>query len=420
MKVLWITNVLFPEVKKEISGKDDFASSGGWVLGSANAITSVDEMKLCIATPSALVKEPLFFDGNRIRYYVFPLGKGNLKRNRDYEVYMKEIKDSFKPDVVHIHGTEFSQGLAYVDGCGSAHVVVSIQGLTSVIANYYLAGIPTRTIMRNMTIRDLFVRGIFSGKKVFEKRGIFEVELLKKVHSVIGRTSWDRSHVWSINPAANYYFCNESLRKEFYNGRWSYNTCCKHSIFISQATYPIKGFHMFLKAISLVVQNYPDLRVRMAAGPMLDSKSMLQKVRESGYYKYIRRLVGSLNLKDHIVLLGWLTAEQMKEEYLKANVFVIPSAIENSPNSLCEAQILGVPCIASYVGGVADLVPDNQCGELYRYEETEMLAMKICEMFEKSISFDNTHMCEVARKRHDWNKNAKRLISIYNEIISTN
>lgn len=418
MRILWITNVLFPEVKREICGKDEFASSGGWLLGSANAITSLDGVKLCVATPSALVKEPFEYEGKKIQYYVFPIGRGNLKRNKDYEIYLNRIKNSFNPDVTHIQGTEFSQGLSYVDGCGSDRVVVSIQGLISVIAKYYLAGISVATIWRNMTIRDLFGRSIFHEKKAFENRGRLEIELLKKVHHVIGRTTWDKSHVRSINPCATYHFCNESLREEFYTGRWSYSACNKHSIFISQATYPIKGFHVFLQAISLAIRKYPDIQVRMAAGPALSKRTMMQKIRESGYSKYLRRLVNSLNLEEHIAILGQLTAEQMKEEYLKANVFVNPSAIENSPNSLCEAQILGVPSIASYVGGVPDLIPDNRCGELYRYEENEMLAMKICQVFENSRTFDNTHMCETALKRHDWNTNAQRLLSIYKEIVT--
>ena len=57
-------------------------------------------------------------------------------------------------------------------------------------------------------------------------------------------------------------------------------------------------------------------------------------------------------LEDKVSFLGPLNAEQMKAEYLRSNVFLCPSSIENSPNSLGEAQMLGVPCVASYVGGI--------------------------------------------------------------------
>lgn len=41
---------------------------------------------------------------------------------------------------------------------------------------------------------------------------------------------------------------------------------------------------------------------------------------------------------------------------LNANMFLLPSAIENSPNALGEAQMLGVPCVSSRVGGVEDMI----------------------------------------------------------------
>ena len=59
-------------------------------------------------------------------------------------------------------------------------------------------------------------------------------------------------------------------------------------------------------------------------------------------------------MEDKIEFLGRLSAEGMKQAYLDANVFVMPSTIENSPNSLGEAMLLGVPCVAADVGGVAE------------------------------------------------------------------
>ncbi len=61
-------------------------------------------------------------------------------------------------------------------------------------------------------------------------------------------------------------------------------------------------------------------------------------------------------MRSKIHFLGSLDAEKMKQAYLDANVFVLPSTIENSPNSLGEAMLLGVPCVAADVGGVTDLL----------------------------------------------------------------
>lgn len=75
----------------------------------------------------------------------------------------------------------------------------------------------------------------------------------------------------------------------------------------------------------------------------------------------------------------------MKQEYLNANVFICPSSLENSPNSLGEAQILGTPCLASYVGGIPDMMFGNE-GYLYRFEEIEMLAERFVKFLLMQIS----------------------------------
>jgi glycosyltransferase involved in cell wall biosynthesis len=105
----------------------------------------------------------------------------------------------------------------------------------------------------------------------------------------------------------------------------------------------------------------------------------------------------------------------MCQQYLRSNVFVCPSAIENSPNSLGEAQLLGVPCVVSYVGGTMDMMVGDE-NNLYRFEEVEMLAMKICSVFSECREA-NFAMQEKARARHDRDVNSARLYHIYRELL---
>ena len=95
----------------------------------------------------------------------------------------------------------------------------------------------------------------------------------------------------------------------------------------------------------------------------------------------------------------------MKERYLKSQVFVLPSSIENSPNSLGEAMLLGVPCIASE-------------GLIYPADDPHLLAHDICEMFahpEKAAQMARAGR-EHAGKTHDAQKNLEILHQIYTEI----
>lgn len=411
MKVLWITNMLLPEAVSKLGEYSKLKASGGWMIGAANALASSNDVELTIASVSNQVDKLQKIQGKRIVYYVIPKGKGNLSYNASYEDFWRRINHDVSPDIVHIHGTEFTHGLAYVNVCGSQNVVVSIQGLKSAYAPYYFSGISVCEIIRNITFHDLFKGTSLREQNEYKKSGKFEIELLKKVNHIIGRTSWDRARTWAINPKACYHYCNETLREEFYTQElWNYSKCNKYTIFISQASYPIKGLHQLLKAMPLVLRHFPNAKIRVAGSNLLSYNGLSGFLHFNGYRKYIKNLIRKFNLIDKIEFTGPLDAEEMRREFLKANVFVSPSSIENSPNSLGEAQIIGTPCIASYVGGSMDMM----CGcenYLYRFEEIEMLAYKICEVFSKS-DWQND-MRSLATKRHDPKRNVYDLINIY-------
>lgn len=414
MKVLWIINIVFPEAERLLTGSGDLKASGGWMLGAADALlANSKDISLTVAAVSPRVKVLTKLQGERMTYYLLPYGKGNNKKNNDYIPYWKQISEELKPDIVHIHGTEYSHGLAYVDACGADNVVVSIQGLTSAYYYYYY-GLTKCQILRNLTLRDILKGTIIKGQKDFKKRSEYEIELLKKVHHIIGRTSWDRAHTWAINPEAQYHFCNEILRKEFYDGFvWNYDKCEKHTIFLSQAGYPIKGLHQMLRAMPLILRQFPDAKIRVAGGNILEHSSIKDLIKYSGYGRIISSLIKRFHLEGKVEFTGNLNAEGMKHEYLKCNVFVCPSTIENSPNSLGEAQILGVPVVASYVGGIPDMMKGDE-EHLYRFEEVEMLADKICKVFEDEP--DTEKMRQNALLRHDKTSVAEDLMGIYEKI----
>lgn len=416
MKVLWITNILFPEAESQLVTTSGLKSSGGWMLGAADALVKRGDVSLYVASVSPLVDSLVKLGGKDITYYIIPLGKGNLRENSEYQDYWKTIDSEVKPDIVHIHGTEYSHGHAYMKACGSDNVVISIQGLKSAYSDYYHYGISSWEILKNITIRDLVRGTIFKRQRDFRRSSRYETDMLKMTKHVIGRTKWDRVRTWAINSKADYYFCNETLRSEFYDGAvWTYDKCRMHSIFLSQAGYPIKGLHQVLKAMPLILRNYPDAVIRVAGNDIISTDSLVQKLKLTGYGKYISTLIKKYKLSDHIQFIGNLDAEQMKNEYLNSNVFVSPSSIENSPNSLGEAQILGVPCVSSYVGGAVGMMQGNE-DNLYRFEDTEMLAYAICKVF--ADEGRQADMRDIALRRHNPETNSEQLYSIYQAIQS--
>ena len=409
MKILWITNIIMPEAEALMSSPSTLKASGGWMVGLAEQLTQSKEINLTIATVSKRVSHITKLQGKYITYYILP--------QKSYDICWHSVQEEVQPNVIHLHGTEYPWGKSYVDACGPEHVVVSIQGLLSACYYYYYYGISFWEIIRNATVWSILRGGMLKGKRSFRNQSKREIELLQKVHHIIGRTSWDRAHTWAINPDAKYHFCNEILRREFFDGsRWEYDRCSKHSIFLSQGTYPIKGLHQMLQAMPLIIRHYPDAQIRIAGGDITQRKGLRGILLYSDYANYISRLIRRLHLDGHVMFTGPLDAESMKQEYLNANVFVCPSTIENSPNSLGEAQILGVPCISSYIGGVADMIPNSACGTMYRFEEKNMLAKAVCDMFAKSEFVGQQQMIDIASQRHNPVTNVEALVKIYKEI----
>lgn len=418
MKVLWITNILFPEATSALVGHGELKSSGGWMLGAAENLINTEDIKLYVATVSPLVRDLQRVEGERIIYYVLPYGKGNLKPNPKYQDYWRQVRFEINPDIVHIHGTEYTHGYEYMRAFGSENVVISIQGLKSAIYPYYNYGLSNVDVLMNITLRDLLRGSLIHNKRNFKRSSKHEIEMLKMAKHIIGRTSWDRARTWAINPDAQYHFCNETLRPEFYDGSfWNYNRCSKYTIFLSQAGYPIKGLHQLLKAMPLILRHYPETSIRIAGHDVMKCSTFKDLLHFTGYGRYIKRLIKQFNLNEKVKFVGNLNAEDMKTEYLNCNVFLCPSSIENSPNSLGEAQILGVPCIASYVGGVPDMM--KGCEEnLYRFEEIEMLAEKIVNVFKSKMNVDTSFLRMDSVLRHNKNQNVLQLLNIYNLIIS--
>lgn len=294
-------------------------------------------------------------------------------------------------------------------------IAVSIQGLCGVYAPHYAEGVPF-DVQRGATFRDVLRRdNIAQQQKKFALRGELEEQALRKVHHVIGRTDWDCACTAAVNPQARYHFCNETLREDFYTGGWELGTCRKHRIFASSCAYPIKGFHYLLEAFREIRKIYPDATLAVPGdSPAADSFS--RKLRQSSYQRYLAKLMEGM--EDSVEFLGRLSSEEMKAQYLNAQVFVLPSTIENSPNSLGEAMLLGMPCVAADVGGVTNMMTHNSEGYIYQSTAPYMLKHYIQTLFEQEAQAETmgSRARSHALRTHDPETNLRTLLEIYGEV----
>lgn len=413
MKVLWACNVPIPCISNAIN--IPVSVYGGWIIGALNALVNIKteyDLDLAVCCPIQSIGSVCSGETDGIRYYCFPAEHETSSSCGQQENYLQQILNDFKPDLLHIFGTEYAHSLLVAKLFRRPErTLVHIQGLCNECANYYMEGLPwyVRLIP---TPRDIFLRDtIYMQKRRFEKRGQSEIELLKFTGHISGRTDWDRACISQVNSEAKYHYCNETLRNSFYSGKWELDGCERHSIFASSASYPIKGFHWLLEAMPAVLRQYPDAKLYVTGRSPLS----IRNFKLSAYNKYLKELIISNHLQDCITFCGMLTEKQMKERYLKSNCFILPSVIENSPNSLGEAMMLGVPCIAADVGGVSSMMRHKIDGYIYQHNSPTMLASRVCELFSNErlcVSFSKS-AAVYAHNIYDPNINAAALIGIY-------
>lgn len=405
MRVLWFCNKA-PAALQSLLGNSK-SNFGGWLDTTFLQLRGAEGCSVAVAFPGAGYEKGLV---GPYGYYSF---------NEGDKTAVRRVVDDCRPDVVHVWGTEFKHSLHALEACREAGILdrcaVSIQGLVSIYGEYhYLEGIPPE-VARRYTFRD-FVRhdNILQARDKFVLRGIDENKCLSISKNVIGRTEWDKACCQLLAPQARYHFCNESLREPFYVGEWDIRSIRRHSIFVSQCGYPIKGFHFLLEALPAILERYPDTVV-YATGPDLLSRKIPSLIRQSSYQKYLVELIRKNNLEGHVEFLGVLGAEDMKGRYLSSHAFVSASTVENSSNSIAEAMILGCPVVASNCGGTSSIVTHEADGLLYQTTAPYMLAYNVMRVFdddELARSLSENARARAA-ERHDACHNFQTLLSIY-------
>ncbi len=437
MRVLWVCNRCLPVVAAELNM--DAGNKEGWLAGLSERILEEKNGELTLGVCFPAKKEMEHWKGEfALQAYAFyeDTSKPELY-DENLEVRMREIVEDFKPDMVHIFGTEFPHTLAMVKAFDRPdRTLIGIQGICTLLADAYLIGLPDQ-IAKRSTLRDMIKSdSILEQQKKFYKRGMFEQKSLSLTGNVTGRTDLDKAYSQKCNSRVKYFFMNETLRSNFYQGSWSSKNCEKHTIFVSQGDYPIKGLHFMLQALPAVLDEYPDAKIYVAGNCITGDEGLRKKIKIASYGKYLKELMEQAGIQDKVVFLGNLNAEEMKEQFLKCNVFVSCSTMENSPNSVGEAMLLGVPVVASKVGGVTSILTDMEEGILYEATNIKELSHAVLKIFDAYEYEDPSKMRPMrvkeedvekvrtfpvkARERafetHNPGKNYKRLMEIYAEI----
>jgi glycosyltransferase involved in cell wall biosynthesis len=378
----------------------------------ASLLAAEEGIELAVATtmPDA---PNMQFTSEGIRYYTIaqPPGFHFLRHSKANLERAWEIVADYRPDLVHVHGTERFYGLiarAKLD----VPIVVSIQGLVSQIRKFWFAGLNYRERLRALRLRDMIrLKGPVLEYRWWQTGASRESEIIRLNEYFIGRTEWDKAWVRAMNPGAMYYCCDEAIRQDFFDRDRSLADIERHSLLFTSAMAPLKGIPVLLDAAAILHRKYPDLQVRLAG----------DWYPRSGWGRVITHKLRTLGLMECVTFTGPVDAPALAGLLLKAHVFVCPSWIENLSNSTAEAMLVGTPCVASFTGGLTTTLTHRETALMYPPGDSALLAASVERIFDDdALALRLTSAAKsVALRRHEPQRIVTTQLDIYRAIISS-
>ena len=413
MKILWIVNNIMPKLAKKTGLQS--SASGSWLIDMSEQLSKRSDIELAIASIGGKQFQRHKID--KISYYLLPgTGKNMLFYTKKYEKIWRNINQEFQPDIVHLYGTEYTHGLSFLRANPQVKAVVSIQGIISRIKDVMFDELPKWFDLKYATLKEyLKLNGLYPRYSLYKRNSKYEREILKRVKYASVVNSWDYSIAQTINNKLIIFPIEYNLRESFYStSKWELDKIQRKQIFSAPGGDPIKGLHILLRAVAILKRTYQDVKLIV---PGISSNNGTIVV-DSGYKKYIKKLLIKLNIKENVEFVGCLSEEQVVDYMQHSHMVVVPSAIEGTSLMLREAMYLGVPCIASFRGGMADFIADKQDGFLFDFPEYPYLAMRMKTLIEnddlaKQFSRQGREKAELAHNRE---KNVAANIEMYNTI----
>lgn len=406
MKVLWfsVTPSLF-------SPQGIMHNAGGWIASLQLIVMKEPSIELAVAfnyngqgsrsEKDGVVYYPIESQSRSIRSKI--LGKNNS----NIEKYLHIIHD-FKPDIIQIFGSENEYG--EICKHTSIPVVIHMQGC---LPPYQNALFPV-----DMNQYDFIFTGGLSlirrwvglrSKPAFARSAQREVETIKHCRFFMGRTEWDHNLIKLYHPEANYYHVEEALRDSFWNdGRiWKHQPDKHKKTIISVISNPwYKGYDLILKTAKLLKEECE-----------LDFEWQVYGFRNVEFFE---KKYNIQSKHVNVRAMGVASQEELADALCSSDCYIHPSYIDNSPNSVCEAQILGLPVIATNVGGVSSIIEDGKTGLLVPANDPFTLAVKVKDLLSNpyQMNYLSSQARTMALRRHNSELIRDSLLSVYEDILS--
>ena len=169
---------------------------------------------------------------------------------------------------------------------------------------------------------------------------------------------------------------------------------------------PLKNLPLLISAFARIRRERPRAALMMAGAGALEGQ--------------VREQVRSLGLEADVTFLGQVEHEELPALYAAADVVLLSSSFDNSPNAVLEANACERPVVATRVGGVPRYVTDGENGLLADGGDADGFARATVRLLDASAL--RRAMGEAGRRRvverHDWRKSAEILLALYESLLA--
>lgn len=244
-------------------------------------------------------------------------------------------------------------------------------------------------------------------KALWTLSGYYERRYLPAVQHFVCRTHWDQALMRQLSPGCTIHHNWEVIRPAFFRPVAMVAARRLQVVFLG-GTQVMKGFREVLAAVDLLRQQL-DI-VLVIAGHA--SPALVQVAVQAAGLRHLSPAA--------IECRGLLSGEELVQLFSESLCLLHPSYVDNSPNSVCEAQVAGLPVVASDVGGVRSLIEDGVTGLLCTLAPASIAQQALRLHTDPAL---RQHLvlqaAAVARQRHDPTVIVARTLAIYEEVVAT-
>jgi glycosyltransferase involved in cell wall biosynthesis len=238
------------------------------------------------------------------------------------------------------------------------------------------------------------------------------VETYKKADRILAGSTYTLNlikEMFAIPDSKISLFYENGISKDFFVDQKALQNTSKINLLFVGRLVPYKGADMVIEAISQLE-------------PAIQDKIHVTIVGDGSEKSHLEQMVQALNLGNIVSLVGWVSQQETREYYRKADIFCFPSIREFGGAVVLEAMACGLPCIVANNGGIGEYVTEEtgfKIDPLSRNYLTTELTNKIKILVEDEKRRQTMSEKSIERVREfEWGEKAKKIVEIYEKMLS--